>query len=306
MDIPLISVIICSYNRLKYIPGLLDSLERQTFDASKFEIVFVDNNSSDGTFEFCKAYSEKPDLKNFRYIFEEKPGLSHARNRGIAESRSELLVFLDDDALACPNYLEETLRLFSENHNMSCAGGKILPKYETARPAWMSHFLEPVMSVLDLGENIKEFSKNKFPIGANMMFRKRVFETIGMFNPELGRTGKKMLGGEEKDLFYRIRKADLSVYYLPSAWIFHIIPDERLTRDFIRKQALGIGLSENIRAAATGGFELTGSHFKELLKWGATIVLSMFYIIGLRFSKARMLIFFRLYVSFGLYFKKTP
>lgn len=296
-----ISVIICSYNRIKFIPGLLKSLENQDLDMRLFEVVLIDNNSDDGTAEFCSNYSTKQNIPNFRYIFEGKPGLSHARNRGITESIGEVIVFIDDDALACPEYLSEIHSFFNSEKSASCIGGKILPKYESKCPEWMSMFLEPVMSVINLGDVVKEFPKNKFPIGANMAFRKTVFEAVGLFNTELGRTGKKMLGGEEKDLFYRIRKTDLSIFYLPKAWIDHIIPDERLTFEFIRKQAVGIGYSERLRAANIGKIELLKSYIKELMKWAAVFLLSIFYGAQFQFSKTEMLIKFRWFVSYGLF-----
>ncbi len=295
-----LSVIICTYNREKYIPGLLESLTKQTFDKSEYEIVFVNNNSNDNTSEICLEFSKNNPKYIFRYYNEPKQGLSHARNRGIREAKSDILIFIDDDALACENYLKEIASFFAKYKDAVAGGGKILPKYESYRPDWMSVFLEPVMSVINLGEKIKKFYGGKFPIGANMYFRKEIFEEIGTFNTKLGRTGKNMLGGEEKDLFNKLRHNNHNVYYLPKAWIYHIIPAVRLTVDFIKKQALGIGFSEKIRAERISKAELMKSYFKELLKWGASIMLFFFYLLTFQSKKGIMIIKFRFWVSKGL------
>ena len=207
---PYISIIVCTYNREKYIESLLGSLKKQEYPTKDYEIVFVNNNSDDETEKRCTEFREANPEVVFHYFNESKQGLSHARNRGILEAKGEILAFIDDDALAHANYLQNMSKAFKET-DVDAAGGRIYPKYESQRPVWMSKFLEPVMSVIDLGDKNKPFPKNKFPIGANMMFRKEVFEQAGNFNTDLGRTGKKMLGGEEKDLFFRMKAKNMSV-----------------------------------------------------------------------------------------------
>lgn len=295
-----LSIIICTYNREKYIPQLLESIAREDFPYSGYEIVFVNNNSPDQTAQRCRKFQAAHPEINFAYFEEKKQGLSHARNRGIAEARGNILAFIDDDALAHDAYLDNMHKAFQNRPEIFAAGGKILPLYESKRPKWMSRFLEPVMSVIDLGHKQKPFPRNKFPVGANMMFRKTVFEQVGNFNTELGRTGKKMLGGEEKDLFYRMRKADMPVFYLPDVTVSHTVPDERLTKAFIRKQALGIGESEKIRTQNFGQGNYGTAIFKEFLKWGASLILFVWYAAGLQYPKAAMIIKFRYWVSKGM------
>jgi glycosyltransferase involved in cell wall biosynthesis len=296
-----ISVVICTYNRGAYLSDLFDSIEKQDFNKADFEIILVDNNSTDNTKEICNAFIEKNIDMNVSYASETKQGLSFARNRGIKESEGDIIVFLDDDALVFKNYLTEINRFFNDNTHIFAGGGKILPKYENKRPIWMSSFLEPVVSVLNMGENIKEFRNNQYPIGASMFMRKEVFKTIGTFNTKLGRTGKKLIGGEEKDLFLRLKKAGYKLYYLPRAVIYHVIPDSRLTNQFIKKLAVGIGQSEKLRTLEIGTGEAVKSYMKELFKWGASIVLFLFYALSFKFPKAIMIIRFRSWVSSGLY-----
>lgn len=305
MHNPYLSVIICTYNREIYILPLLESLAVQEIDKSEFEIVFVNNNSTDNTEVVCNIFKSKYPQINFKYFVEKKQGLSHARNRGIIESKGEITIFIDDDALACNNYLKGISEFFRAKPDVVAAGGKILPKYESQRPKWMTIFLEPVMSLINLGNKIKSFPKNKFPIGANMYFRKLIFNEVGFFNTNLGRTGKKMLGGEEKDIFNKIRSKGYDIFYIPYSYIYHIIPDSRLTEGFIKKQAYGIGFSERIRCKSGG----KGNYFKsmliELIKWNISLILFIFYFLILKLPKALMLIKFRLWVSAGLLAKIT-
>lgn len=295
-----ISVIVCTYKREKYIPQLLESLAKQEFSKNEYEIVFVNNNSPDDTARRCEAFQKKhPDIV-FRYFEEKKQGLSYARNRGIKEAQGKIMAFIDDDGLAHAGYLKNMSDAFEQNNSMYAAGGKILPKYESQKPRWMSRFLEPVMSVIDLGSQTKPFPKNKFPVGANMMFRKKVFQITGDFNTELGRTGEKMLGGEEKDLFYRMRKGGMAVYYLPDVVVSHTVPDRRLSPDFIRRQALGVGHSERIRTRTFGRGNYISALFKEFLKWGASVLLFVYYSLSLQYPKAAMIIRFRYWVSKGM------
>lgn len=305
MHNPYLSVIICTYNREVYIRGLLESLTVQDFDETDFEIVFVNNNSTDNTEVVCNIFKSKYPQINFNYFVEKKQGLSHARNKGIIESKGEIIIFIDDDALACKNYLKVISEFFRAKPDVIAAGGKILPKYESQRPKWMTIFLEPVMSVINLGNKIKSFPKNKFPIGANMYFRKLIFNEVGFFNTNLGRTGKKMLGGEEKDIFNKIRSKGYDIFYIPDSYIYHIIPDSRLTEGFIKKQAYGIGFSERIRCKSEGKGNCFKSMLIELIKWNISLVLFIFYFFILKLPKALMLIKFRLWVSAGLLGKIT-
>lgn len=295
------SIVICTYNRKNLLKETLNSLIKQSFDHDLCEILIVDNNSTDGTENICSDFIKDNPGIHIRYVLEENAGLSYARNRGIKEAQAELISFIDDDVIVSRTYASEVINFFKNHPTALALGGKILPNYESEKPKWMSVFLEPLMSVIDLGKKERIFPKGKFPVGANMIFKKDVFDKIGLFNTNLGRKGKNMLGGEEKDIFNRINKIEGEVWYSPKPWIYHYVPDNRLTKDFIKKQALGIGFSEKVRAKDIGAKELIISGIKELIKWGATILLFFFY--GLKFQpvKGVMIIRFRYWVSSGFF-----
>jgi glycosyltransferase involved in cell wall biosynthesis len=296
-----ISVIISTYNRERYILKCLDALKEQTLNNSYYEIIIVNNNSTDNTHLFCSNFIKENENINLTYVIEDNPGLSWARNRGIKEAKGNVLVFLDDDAFAPDHYLKEIFNYFNNIEKTASAfGGKILPKYESSKPKWMSSFLMPLMSIIDLGNSIKEFPSNKYPIGANMGFKAKLFKKYGGFNTSLGRKAGSMMGGEEKDLFNRLRDGNEKIVYLPNAWVYHLVPDSRLKKSFIKKQALGIVNSEKTRTQLINMMTYYRRIMLEIMKWFATVMLAFYFIFRFQLSKAVMLVKFRFWVSKGL------
>lgn len=294
-----VSVIICTYNRVAYLPRALEALASQTVPCQDFEILLIDNNSRDNTPEVCRDFQEKHPELNFRYLVESRQGLSFARNRGIDEAQSDVLIFIDDDAFAAPDYLQNTIRFFESTPDAAAAGGRIYPLFESKRPDWLPDILMSLMSVIDLGDQVRLFKK-KFPIGANMSFRRKAIQAYGNFNVKLGRRGDNLEGAEEKDLFLKIIAAGEKVYYIPDAIVQHVIPEKRLSFDHFRRQAIGIGYSERVRSQEVSPLAYFKSLFRECLKWGVSWVMCLGYWLTLRFRKGWRLIIFRWYVSKGL------
>jgi glycosyltransferase involved in cell wall biosynthesis len=300
-----LSCIICSYNREKYIGDALVSLASQeNFDYNKAEFVLVNNNSSDNTGQICEKFRDDHPELNIRYFLETQQGLSHARNRGITESQGDVCIFLDDDAVAGPGYLNAVYNFFESTPDAAAMGGKIIPKYEGKKPAWASEFLIPVFSVIDRGPGTSLFSDRHYPVGANMSIRRELFSKHGLFNPELGRRGGNMEGGEEKDIFLRFRATGAKIYYHGEAWVWHLVPVSRTSVQFLKKQALGIGFSERRRTESKGGGATWSRFFEELFKWGASFWLCLFYLITLRPAAGFMLLRFRWWVTTGFVWKK--
>lgn len=295
----IISIIICTYNRGRYIYGLLESIAKNAFDTAKYEIIFVNNKSTDNTELECKRFQQDyPDVV-FHYFMEENQGLSFARNRGIKESQGKMLVFIDDDALVNNQYLSNLEKHILQT-DISAFGGKITPKYEAEAPNWVSSWSLSWFSSIDMGDKVKLFQKGKFPIGANMGISKELASRIAPFDTNLGRNKGNMIGGEEKEYFLRIQRNGTPIYYLPDVQIEHCIPKERTTRQFIKKQALGIGKSEQIRTKSISSIKYLQRIFAEFIKWGVTILLFFYYTITLSPMKGWMLIYFRWNVSKGL------
>lgn len=297
----MISVIICTYNRDKFLYRALQHVAENNFPTTSYEIILVNNNSTDRTEEECQRFSHDYPKVQFHYYLETLQGLSYARNRGIKESHGDLLVFLDDDSFIQKDYLEH-LQLQMERHPEAMAfGGKITPLFESGKaPKWMCKWNYSWLSAIDKGESVIPFEGKSYPIGANMGFRKACLDRIGDFNTELGRSKKNLMAGEEKDLFNRMKEQQLPILYFPDIAVEHVIPEKRTTKEYIIKMAYGIGMSERLRCLKEGKSALLKRHLSEGFKWGATLMLWVLYTLQLRPYVGNMLVLFRWYVTKGL------
>lgn len=297
----MISVIICTYNRDKFLYDALQHVAVNKFPAENYEIVLINNNSTDNTETECQRFEKNFPQINFRYFVETKQGLSHARNRGIDESRGDILVFLDDDSFVKSDYLEKLQQNISRHPEAMAFGGKISPLFESGEaPKWLCKWTYSWVSAIDKGGKVIPFEGNSYPIGANMGFRKSSIAECGNFNPELGRTKKNMMGGEEKDIFNRLKEKQMPILYFPDIQVEHVIPPQRTTKDYIIRMGEGIGMSERLRCLNIGKLALYKRYFSELIKWGASVVLWFYYLVQLRPVVGNMLVVFRWNVTKGL------
>lgn len=293
----MISAIISTYNREKYLPKLFKSICKQ--DYLDFEIIIVNNNSPGNTKELTSKFiKENPNIK-ISYFIEKKQGLSFGRNRGIKEAKGNIIIFLDDDAYISNNYFHKIAMYFDKYSDVMAIGSKILLEYESKVPDWENPFLNSLLGYFNLGEKTKYFNKNNYPRGSNMCFRKDVFNTVGLFNTDLGRIGNKLSGGEEKDIFQRIYNQNIKVLYVPDAIVYHAVPIDRTKKSFIKKQAIGTGESEFIRVKNKGIITILQRTLEEILKWLISFILSLWYFITGRKEKGWMILKFRFWVSKG-------
>jgi len=296
-----LSIIVCTYNRDAYILKTLSNLKNQSINNENYEVIIINNNSTDTTEKICKNFITELNFINFYYFNEDKQGLSFARNRGIKESNGELIAFIDDDAIACKDYCENIISFFENDEETQAIGGKITPEYENNKPVWMSKYLLPLVAGLDMGDKIKEFRFSKFPIGANMAFRKSVFEKYGFFNESLGRIGSKLEGGEEKDMIFRLKKDNQKIKYVPQVHVYHFIPDKRLQQDYIKSQAIGVGTSEKKRLHKASIIVWIKKILLEFLKVIGTLIFSLYYFIIFEYAKAFMLLRIRIWIIKGFF-----
>jgi glycosyltransferase involved in cell wall biosynthesis len=295
---PFLSIIICTYNRADYLRDTLQSLLNTSADPESFEVLMIDNNSRDETPKVVNQAGAANEHFRIRYEKETKQGLSHARNRGISEAAAPVLLFLDDDIATPSDFIRAWLSFFKQHPDASGGGGKIHVQFDDPRPDWMSHFLLPLLGHHDLGNSIKKYPSGKHPFGGNMAFRREVFERYGNFNTELGRKGKQLMASEEKE-FYRRLPDDEEIYYLPEAFIYHRVNNERLTKAYIKKQALGLGKSIALQMEKASALQKFGQLVSELFKSLATAVLCVGYSLALQFPKAALLVQFRRWIWEG-------
>lgn len=296
-----LSVIFCTYNREKYLYNALKSIATQDFPSRDYEIVMVNNNSTDSTEEICGKFQTDYPQVEFRYFLETNQGLSYARNRGVKESRGDILIFVDDDATVFDFYLS-FIKLFFEAHpEVSACGGPIVPVYEVEKPKWLSHYTEQLIGgALYEGDKVKPFRNGKYPGGGNSAFRKEVFEKYGLFNVDLGRKGTGLIGAEEKDLYDRLTRGGEVFYYLPQMGIHHYIPEKKLTESHFKELTYSIGKSERIRTKAISAKAYNNRILSECKKWVGSLILFVIYTLKLSPGKGWKLLQFRWNVSKGL------
>lgn len=291
-----LSLVIATYNRCEQLMVTLRSVAEQRHPAAEWECVVVDNNSKDDTATYVEAFAKSHPELNISYVFEAMQGLSHARNAGIAHSRGDIIAFVDDDERIVEEFVTAYIQLFDNHPDAMSAGGKIIAEYPTGRPRWMSHYAElPIANPMDFGQSTRLFPSGRIPGGGNMAMRRKVFDIVGMFDVLLGRTGKRLIGGEESDLFERMAQHDMACYYVPQAVMYHIIPDEKLTLDYFRRLAYNTGLSQ--RRRATLHRRLVSLYCGEVVKWCATLALCLVH----RPAQSRYLIILRYNISRGIF-----
>jgi len=296
---PVLSIIVCTFNREIYIEKTLDCLQNQSQKKEDYEVLIIDNNSTDNTASICRNFIDRNHLQNFHYFLEKNQGHTFARNMGIQEAKGEYIAFLDDDAMVELDYCAEIIRYFESNPGVMVIGGKITPVFEGNCPSWMSRYLWPLVAGLDLGDKVIEFKHSKYPIGANMAFRSIAFKNYGYFNTDLGRRGGELEGGDEKDMIYRLKLGGEKAYYVPSIHVRHIIPESRMRIPYIKGQATGVGTSEKKRLAKADLMTKSKKFIEEALKIAATFALAAYYLLTFKPSKGLMLVRFRIWVIQG-------
>lgn len=296
-----ISLVIATYNGASKIGGALESLTRQTLDRELWDVVVVNNNSTDNTAEVVNKFIAAHPEINIKLVDEPNQGLSYARNRGIDECKGDYIAIIDDDEVACPEFLSEYFDFLDTHPYAVAAGGRILPHYPGKRPGWLTWITErPIGGRLDLGKEIILFPEGKYFGGGNLCLRRSAINYYGKFNTELGRRGSKLLGGEEKELYMRYYASGENIYYLPKAEILHIINPERLTKPYFKAVCYRIGQSERIRTLGVSRKAFGRRIRSEVFKWCATLGISLFYCLTFQYRKAAYLTIMRWQISRGL------
>lgn len=269
-----LSLIIPTHNRSERLIAALESVIRQDLPAADWECVVVSNNSTDDTVARFGDFAARYPGLNLRLVTEDGPGVSYARNRGIAETSAPLLVFIDDDERINPGFLRAYADFFGAHPDAVVAGGRIIAEYVTGRPAWLSKYTEmPIANPMDFGDAVRPFPAGRVPGGGNMAFRRSAALRYGGFDPSLGRVGRMLIGGEENDFFERLMRGGETCWYVPGAVMWHIIPPEKLTESYFRRLCYNVGVSQRLRAGMYRRYPKT--LLFESLKWGATLLLSL-------------------------------
>lgn len=226
-----LSVIIATYNGRESIGRCLDSFTCQTIGPSLYEVIVVDNNSTDDISRTVSKYVEAHE--NIFLLSESQQGVSYARNKGISAAKGRYICFIDDDAYADRRWLEGVLKAFETvNPPPVVVGGKILPYYTTDKPAWFTDALE----IRSAGEHPRFLSPKECFFGfpeSNFCIRKSVLDEIGGFSAALGPKADRMIFGEGIELSGRIAQRHPYFWYDPELVVYHLVPKRNMSIKYI-------------------------------------------------------------------------
>ena len=296
-----ISIIICSYNRANYIGAALDALYLQSSGLENFEAIIVDNNSTDGTPEVFATWRTHHPEGSFFYTTETKQGASFARNTGAEIAKFDWLCFIDDDAIAHKDFVQNIIRHINDQPFVHGFGGRIIPRYIPTEPKWMSYYVSSMVGNFDYAPVACAFKNGKYPLESNMIVSKKIFEQIGGFNTQLpGVVGTVRIGGEGKDLFYKIMDLGHTIYYDPTIIVEHVVETNKLTKEYMYRVASGMGRGERARTKAISQKAFVYKIVEYLCKLGAAIILGIKYALQGTPAKTGPIIQFRIDTLKGL------
>jgi len=231
------SVIIPTLNQSANLKQCLFHLSELSFDHDLFEVLVIDNGSTDDTKKISLSFRDK--FKNFRYLFCGSPGLMAARHLGCDASKGEILCYLDDDSLVTKNWLRGISESFADE-SVGMVGGPCIPEYEIKPPSWLKYFWRETehgktnsfLSLVDFG-NQKIFINPGFVYGCNYSIRKMVFLGFGGTNPDyFPEKYKQFIGDGESGLASKIDRSAYKAVYDPTVKIHHLISQNRLTLEY--------------------------------------------------------------------------
>jgi glucosyl-dolichyl phosphate glucuronosyltransferase len=243
------TIAVCTRDRATVLPQCLASLDAQLAEPGQVEVLVVDNGSSDGTAGLLRRWRDEGDGRVV--VSEPRVGLSRARNAALAASVRDVVLFLDDDALAPPTWARAHLAAYAGAPEVGSVGGPVGVVWPAGRPAWIGPALDMWYSALDLGDDAGPFPTEHGPYGTNMSVRRAAALAVGGYDPRLGRRGAKLLSSEEPDLTSRLKAAGWSVRYEPEAAVVQQVLPERLEKRWLVRRGWAQGVS-NARRGVLG------------------------------------------------------
>ena len=232
-----LSITVCTYNRVKFLKNCLKSILDQTKGSPIIEINIIDNNSSDKTFDYIHEMQKK--FTEINYFVEKKQGISHARNLSFKVCKGNFLAFVDDDAIINENWLKSLLGELKNQNEDIIYGGPIFPKFESEPKKWIDkdYFIRKFKKNNGFLGKIK--SKEGFS-GGNMCISKNLFLRSDSFNTEIGMTGGNMGLGEEPDFFYKLVKKnkEVKLYNISEMSITHYEAEYKLKREYLKERII--------------------------------------------------------------------
>src|ERR1700686_291105 len=237
------TLIIPTHNRASSLKRAIESGLALEYPVDRFDIIVVDNASTDGTEDVVRQFQECGSQKRLRYVRENRLGLHFARHKGAQSATGDVLIFTDDDATFSPTWLHAYGKAFIEHPEMVAAGGPVRPVGESPRPKWLAEFMGEsrafvILSLMEPQDEFKISTKGGF-FGVNMAIRRNVLFDVGGFNPES--FGDVWLGDGETGLNRKLSERGWLIGYVPNALVYHYIPQFRMTAKYFRRRMANEG-----------------------------------------------------------------
>lgn len=235
---PLFSVVICTFDRAPLLAGALATLADQSLDPARFEVLVVDNNSTDGTAEVVEAAARQ--RPHVRYLHETRQGLAHARNRGWREARGTWVAYTDDDCRLPADWLE-TGRRIAEDAAPAIFGGPYRPFYLAPKPAWF----RDRYGTGSLGAEARALAPGETLPGGNLFLRRDLLARLGGFDAGLGMAGRRLAYAEESALLLRVQRElpEVAMRYEPALEVEHLVRPEKMRAVWLVRHFLAKGRS---------------------------------------------------------------
>ncbi|MEJ7767500.1 MAG: glycosyltransferase family 2 protein [Chitinophagaceae bacterium] len=260
-----LSIVIPTFNRSAFLELTLKSIVEQQIETRSFEVIVIDNGSTDATEIVCKKFRTL--IKNFIYHYDDEPGQLTGRHKGTELSCAGIISFIDDDVELNPKWIDSIIAVFDANLSVSIVGGPCLPKYQQYPPSWVKNFWEPTpyggvmclpLSLIDIGAESLEIDP-LYVFGLNYSIRKDVLLKLGGFHPDcIPKDLQKFQGDGETGLSLKAKSSNIKALYTSAAFLYHQVAADRLTSAYFEKWYYYNGVCQSftdIRSA----FKLNGT-----------------------------------------------
>lgn len=275
--VPVLSIVICTFNRSSWLRKCLDSLLPQCQHHS-VEVLVVDNNSTDDTSTVVREFSGKS--LNIKYVFEAAQGLSRARNRGTNEALGRIVAYIDDDARAHPDWVRTIILFFEATPDASGVGGPYYAFSSVTIPPWFPK----EYGSRSLGDRTRKLEGGEWLSGTNMAFTKSALVGVGGFDQSIGMSGAKVSYGEETNLVMRIRKRGMQIYYCADMRVDHAILPYKLKLSWLLHSHFANGYD----GITTFNYKGSAGRYLPRLVWSACRALALFLFSKERYLKTRI------------------
>jgi glycosyltransferase involved in cell wall biosynthesis len=258
---------ICTHNHANELRATLADLESLEPPVGSWELLIVDNASTDSTAEVLRSLKVSIANSPARIVHEPQLGVAHARNRAIAEAKGSYVVFIDDDETPAANLLR-VYEVLLARWQPDAVGGRIEVRFVGGeRPMWLQDELLGFLGKLDYGPDVLRLDRRDTPIfTGNAAFKRSIVQGLGGFDTLLGRRGSQNSGGEDSDLYRRLIAAGHHVRWCRDAVIYHRISAKKMRRGYFWELHYRMGKAEGARKRSTGSRRPPAYLFGQLLR----------------------------------------